>query len=52
MLTVSSVQMEYICDQNIVQVNRMNKNPSNSPRIMSTNISGPGNIASQPVGSK
>lgn len=30
----------------------MNRNPSNSPRIISTNISGPGNHASQPEGRK
>ena len=36
----------------MVQVNRINRNPSNNPRIISTNINGPGSQASQPEGRK
>ena len=47
-LTVSSVAMAWTCDTNIMQVNRANKKPSNTPRSTNTNTNGPGHSPSQP----
>ena len=49
-LTVSSVTMAWICVQNMIQVNREKRNPSNTPNIIRMKTRGPGRIASQPGG--
>ncbi len=46
-LTVSSVMIAYTWVQNMIQVNREKRKPSNTPSIIIMNTRGPGNIVSQ-----